>query len=332
MYDAELVRITVLCENCVIRNSTRGVEMGLMQIVVKGEPIVLDLGEPIHVGALDRAHRILDERMPELFNRLPADHMWRKKLQHVVVTPELVHPIIASFRGELSNELFQLLVFIYRAHDIGRAIEALKKLGSLPGDYRQFEHHGEESVNLLQEWGVIDGTLSAGAWEVAQYAILHHFGAWTPTLPESPEYLDNVKYFVTVLLRDIDKLSTFKETTAQYLYLRWKKEREIAMHGIPERHAVIPASFLSTFERREVPDFHGVKRRNEERSYEGYMLYFLAWLFDVNLARVMAEIVESNAIRWLLQYFSEQLPETDFGRIKRTVREYLSGYGIAVDE
>lgn len=264
---------------------------------------------------LNQVQVVVDERMPDFFDLLPADHMWRKKLDHVTITPHVVLPLFSKFKGNMCAENYKLLMLIYNVHDLGRVLEGCNKSGIEHG-YPEFKHHGEGSVKVLRAWG-IHRMIRPKVWEVIEYAILNHVGSHTPYLATPRNQAGDMRYFFTAMLRDIDKLDTFRDTTAKYLYFQRKKNQEFKQHGFAEWGLIIPAHFLDDFEKHLPLD------RRQIVSYEAYMLYFMSWIYDVNLREVVEMIIESDAIHWLMQYFQERLDADTYGRIQQTIKTYL---------
>lgn len=302
------------------------------QVNFQGTDYTLEDVPVCSLDTLAQANKIVSQRAYGFFDNLPPGHMWRRKLEHIVASGDVFHPVMFDFQGTLTVESLELLKFVYRVHDLGRVLEAMRKLGhtDFTDQFGEFSNHAEASVRVLEAWGVLD-LFQAPAQVVIRYAIINHFGPRTPVImPAVDETVKQMQFLITVLLRDLDKLETFRSTTALYLLDSVKKRQEIAMHGVPEHLTVVPADFLDAFERRSPLPFHKVKGADERRSYEGYMLYFLSWIFDVNLQVVMKEIIACGAINMLLQYFMRQLPREEYDRIEQVVHAYIKQYQLSL--
>lgn len=291
--------------------------------------IEIEQGEPLcDEETIRRAHEIIGNQ--NILDGLPAGHRWGEaKLQHAVLATAEVEKresvVYGFFKDELPDDYYALLAFVATVHDLGRIIEGKKQLGLLPPDYRQFSHHGEESVNLLREWGVLE-QFPPETREIIEYAIAHHADKSTPPLPENPTELDKKKYFYTCALRDVDKLALFRNKTDSYLFDADEKRAQAKLNHLQgELKEINPSTVLETFTR-----FQPIKRE-ECVSYEAYMLQYLGWLFDIKLKPVLEEVVKIGAIEKILRYFREQnIPDDQYQKIEETVTSYLAKFGLAL--
>lgn len=273
---------------------------------------------------LQQAGGIVEREIPSLMEALPEGHPWKEgKVIHRKVVQGEVQTIVGYFTTHFPPEYYELLSFLGGVHDLGRAIEAKKKLGMLPATYRMFLHHGEESANLLKDWGVTD-IFEPDTQEIIRYATVHHADRETPSLPASPAPLDVLKHFYTSLVRDIDKLGIFRAKTDALLYDPTEKAKQIDVGGFEgEKRTIDPENLLDTFQTFRTLD------RSRCRSYESVMLQYLAWIFDVNLPIVLTEVVYTGAIEKLLRYFAQQLREEQYRQIEETTVRYLKRFNLA---
>jgi len=89
-----------------------------------------------------------------------------------------------------------------------------------------------------------------------------------------------------------------------------------------EQGTIEPLALLDTFTQYKSID------RTQCKSYEAFMLQFLAWIYDVNVKAVLEQIVQSGAVEQLLSYFKCHLPETQYQAILHATTQYLENQGL----
>jgi hypothetical protein len=270
-------------------------------------------------GEIREAIKRVNANVVKLAEALPAGHPWKEhKLLHMEQTAKEADEVEQMLgMGKVGGENLAFLKLMGGTHDIGRIVEGKKKLGLLPSDYREFANHGEESVNLLRDWGV-SALFNGEAGAVLEYGILHHADKATQE-EDAGSALGRTKYFFLAFLRDMDKLALFRNKTARYLWDDGEKTRQMAVNGLEgEMGRIEPREILSQFAQRQLIEHRLC------RSYEAYMLQFLAWIFDLKLRLALEEVIKIGAVEQLLRYFEKQLPHQDSVLIRRTVNEYLS--------
>ncbi len=275
---------------------------------------------------IDQALAVVAGRQDDLFQLLPDDHMWKAgKQEHMTRAHEAKQPIVDRFRGVICPVNFRLLEFIFRVHDLGRVIEGAHTLGTLPDGISYCGDHAEQSVLILQSWGALD-SFSDQTRHLIEFVIRHHVGSYSPVaVGDLRDRHMSTTLLFTCLLRDADKYLIFRDRTRSYLYDGDKKSGEIRQHGLRgETGSIDPEDFLQAFTGRQVLD------RKRMRSYEGYMLYLLSWLYDVNLREVLDAIVETGAPSMLVEYFYQQLPSETAALIDRAIGAYLTSRGITL--
>lgn len=277
-------------------------------------------------GQINAALSIVASHQAGLFSLLPEDHIWNAgKQQHMSRANVAKQPLVDEMRNVISPSNFRLLEFIFRVHDLGRVIEGADKLGTLPPGITYCGNHAEQSVRLLNQWGALNSfTLETRG--LIEYVIRHHVGAHSLCISEldAREPIEATALLFTWLFRDADKYLIFKDRTHQYLYDGEKKSGEMRVHEFAgELCRIDPEDFLATFGQHQVPN------KNRIVSYEAYMLYYLSWIFDVNLRSVLQSIVETGAISMLLAYFYQQLPRDVAAQIEKATREYLAETGLS---
>ena len=156
------------------------------------------------------------------------------------------------------------------------------------------------------------------------FAVEHHADRNTPSLPELPTRTDKQKQVLVSAIRDIDKFTNFQYLTDRYLRDEEYKQGQVLANKLDpkgEMGRIEPVSQLRQFLAG------GTLLRAECRSYEAYMLQYLAWIYDVNFGHTLNEIVRTGAVDNLLAYFYQQLPVNDAQAIRRKTVEYLHTRG-----
>jgi hypothetical protein len=294
-----------------------------MIIELKGKP--LDFAdEPLcTLDQVGKARAIVERNMPALYDQLPDGHMWKSgKPAHMQLADDFFGGIFSELRASLCAENFELLRFIYLCHDLGRAHEVLYKLDRLPEAFQPFKNHADASVRIMRSWGALE-PFSAVTYQVIVTAIRHHVDSKSPDVPNTNFPIILAQHLFMCLLRDLDKYANFLQRTDLYLNDATKKRHECEQHGfVGEMGAIVPVAFLDDFRSRRTPSLKWALQ-NGAVSYEAYMLYFLSWIFDVNLSIVQQEIVASGAVQQLLGYFCKQLPDTQHAIISKVMEAYL---------
>lgn len=277
---------------------------------------------------ISEASKVIEEHVPKIIEGLPDGHPWKggKLVHRMFVISESERSIRKYFGDALSEENYVLMSFLASVHDLGRAIEAKKKLGILPEDYRRFSQHGEESVNLLKDWGALNN-FSQDTQEIIKYVILHHADKSSPALPENPTELDKLKHFYTCIFRDSDKLALFRDRTDAYLKDEGEKIKQTQVNNlIGETGKIEPEELTKTFS-----EFYTIDR-SKCKSYEAFMLQYLAWIFDLNLKTSLKEAVDCGAIPKILNYFKKSLSPEQYNGIYKTTENYLNKAGHSLEK
>jgi len=298
-----------------------------VRMSLRGQEVDIDNRPLCSVEQVLAAMEIVDREYPQFIAPLPEDHPWKwGKVVHAGHTVEAVQEIFGGDFGFCLENL-ALLLFVSGVHDIGRAAEAKGK-ENLPLDpeLKGIKDHGESTVILLGKCVVLD-LFPSEARCLLEWSIRAHSGIKSPELKAEATSLDRLMYFFACVVRDMDKLALFAGKTDIYLYDKPEKTRQIGLNDLEgEQGTINPPSHIAVFEAGEAII------RKECRSYESYMLQFLAWIFDVNVSRVMRAIVDSGAIRSLLRYFLDRLPAAEWARIQAKTRAYLGDHGIDIGD
>lgn len=266
---------------------------------------------------LRRAWSIVRREQRALFSLLPQGHLWEGKLWHMRRTMILVGRTFAPhLRGEVPRGSLGLLAFIAGTHDLGRVIEALlreegKRLGL---------SHGEESVKLMEGWGVREA-LTPRAWEAVSHAVRWHCDVGEATEGEGFLPLWDSPRFYLLALRDLDRMDNLIAKRRVFLFDPRHKEREAKMfpHIGPERGRVLPEELVEKFVRHEPIAV------SELASYEGYVVFRLGWLFHFNFPFCFQETVRSGAVEDYLRYLEERVPPWQWCPIRKEVERFICG-------
>ena len=195
----------------------------------------------------------------------------------------------ADFFG-LSPLLTRYVALACSAHDLGRMVQANKRVGTQPAGFDAIfddawrevpyndgdERHGYESVLVLRP--ILGGfsETEAGRWLLD--AIMHHSLKANPTLEMCGGSEESLSLCGAV--RDIDKVLGFQEAAdytgnaerkAKERLQNWPKQVETDPGWGTELGRIDPAEFLMATPFEEPID------RQKCRSYEAYMLQFLKW-------------------------------------------------------
>jgi len=312
-------------------------------IIRKGRQVRFEVRQPpLDVEGLRTAADELYQRRPELVGLLPPDHPWGKaKLDHADQVSDGASEVLAALDQQSGQGLNSLLLLLGLSHDLGRPILGAIRLGrELPDQYcleaaensSADINHGHYSAQVLKAWGLLD-LLDQNTRLIVEYALARHANPGSPEPPpddrrSSTTELERFQIAVTWLLRDADKLATFREKTQGYLFDKEEKRRQIKANGLGgEKFAIEPSRLLDEFANQRPIS------RDQCDSYEAYMLQFLSWIFDVNFVEVLGKIAnqaqlglhQPAPIESLLRYFGRQLPYQDYLKISDKTKQYLEG-------
>jgi hypothetical protein len=267
------------------------------------------------LAQIKKANSIVRRSINDLTKQLPKDHFWkRRKLIHQENVARKARLMLAKHFGRRwPKENYALVEFIGQTHDLGRFAEAIIWLKQ-----KKKTDHAIESVKLLRELG-IPKIFSQTAWAIIRYSILHHAKRFTPALPTRPTELAKLKFIYACLIRDCDKLDNLERKTDRYLNIPEEKANHIKYYPFfkGEQKKIKPESLINQFDKQKsLPLFRC-------RSYEAYMLFALAWIFDLNSSFVLQRIVKRGIIQKYLRYFKKQLPQKQYLRIEQTVKDFL---------
>ncbi|OGG36730.1 hypothetical protein A2110_00135 [Candidatus Jorgensenbacteria bacterium GWA1_54_12] len=225
--------------------------------------------------------------------------------------------------GELEQAFFAVL---FAAHDLGRMVQAtiqglaagtvalsdsfksswdLVLNAERPAPYPD-ELHGLDSVRILRPIFGAFAETDVGRWALT--AVECHSHKNNPTLDVVGGVREALELAKT--LRDLDKVEGFRATAA-YVGNPERKATE-RLQNWPDRLAgdpewgtelrrIDPPAMLNLFEREEV-----IPRR-ECRSYETYMLQFLAWVFQITQPEMLDIALSERGPQQVVTYLLDQL-------------------------
>lgn len=289
-------------------------------IEIKGQPVEIPNQALASFAQLLKAKRAIEQHYPELLELLPTGHPWRAaKETHSLLVGSGAPEVFEELRQEMTEENFYLLLLMASSHDFGRPLQVQRKNEAA---YKG-QHHGDFSVELLARWQVLEN-FEPVTQQIITYSVTHHADVVTPELARDAGDLEKIEYFYTSALRDLDKIGVFKGKTELYLFDQDEKNKQNTLGGFDgEQNSIQPPELLTEFTEGHMID------RKKCRSYEAYMLQFLAWMFDLNLKDSLHAVVQSGAVGKLLHYFERQLPGTEFQVIRQKTENYLRSHGVA---
>ncbi len=295
-----------------------------MQSFIERYPEVLRLLVMRKSGSvLPRAGSAVTTAYEHLATGLPADHAWNQgKIDHA--RESAAEAAALAERLGLGEDGAEILGFLLYSHDIGRLVEARRQVLGL---HRPTWHHGRDSVDVIRAMTLALPT--AVPWfDTLLVAIEHHADRVTPTLEQLGG--DRAAWAFTTLLRDLDKRAGFKHARrytedaafkAAQAAANWPERRaEDPLWGT-EMRRIDPSELLETFARREALE------RQRCRSYETYMLQYLAWVFDTQHPELLRLTLEEGGPEIVLAYLGRQLADAEFVRVQRAYRGFLAEQG-----
>ncbi len=220
----------------------------------------------------------------------------------------------------LSPLLTQYVALTCSAHDLGRMVQANKRVGTKPRGfdaifedaYREIpyddsdERHGYESVLLLRPILGAFCETEAGRWMLD--AVLLHSLKANPTLEVCGGSGESLA--LCGIVRDIDKVLGFQEA-ADYTGNQERKAKERLQNWLkqtgtdPEWGTALgridPVAFLTATPLEQPID------RQKCRSYEAYMLQFLKWFFGFARSEMQDVALHEGGPQTVAVYLLKQL-------------------------
>lgn len=284
-----------------------------------------------HLDQVTEAEKSVESLYLQLGSSLPDGHPWKEaKIEHAARTRLAGAAAMVNIQAQLIEENSELLSFIALSHDLGRPIEARRNLGWVEVQYQQ-GHHGMLSVKAMESIGLLQ-SFPSETQEIVKYAVEHHADTRTPILPGDATGADKYKYVFTCLLRDMDKLSTFANRTEGYLFdeVNKKKQAEVNKLSFDKEH---PAAEWGIIDPPELVDIFASGQaiaRGACKSYEAFMLQYLAWIYDINLRSMIGEAINTGVVSKILDYFNKQLPQDQYQKINQSTISYLAMQGFSL--
>jgi len=304
------------------------------------------------------AKEIIASHYPQMADLLKDGHPWKEaKALHGALTAQTGQEILSEMGFENNDPNRELICLIGEIHDLGRVPDGLQqKLAQNANPERMEEaerfaalfagckDHGEMSVKILEEWGVFN-VFSPDTADIIRFAIAHHTDDQSPILPRpDTDEAEMMKFIVTALIRDLDKLALFIGKTAKYLY----DEKEI------QRQEEIVKNLLN---QKYHLTYRGRDKRVEEvvmnfvrnwqpipqrfiTTYQQYMIYMASWALDMNSPEVLrrlakdmidAEFTESKPpINMILDWLDNHICKEQATEIRQAIRAYFAKNNITI--
>lgn len=259
----------------------------------------------------DLRSRVIKKTL-ELAEPLPDSMLYKtQKPQHALDAERDARALAPRLgMNPLETEVLALLL---ASHDIGRLVEAQRQADGLP---RADVHHGVLSADQIRLLlGEEMSSTHLGTCLLA--AITHHADAKPVTMADVGD--DTAAWALATLVRDIDKAENFEQT---YSYLEDASYKEsLRHHDWPEQiktdpewgremGRIDPPEMLDVFER------HQLLQRRQCRSYEAYMLQFLAWTFDIVHPEILKRTLASGGPIVVRDYIDRRLADEPEQRIR----------------
>lgn len=293
-----------------------------------------------NIEQIHAAQNIVDQNYPELASLLREDHPWREmKNLHALQTQEQSMDVLVEEIGfDLNDPNARLAMFVSEVHDLGRVIDGLKvdKL-PIPQEFEGLIHHGQFSVKILEQWGVLD-LFPVETQEIIRFAVDHHADKNTAPLAENASDLQKNEYVYNCIFRDLDKLALLVGKGEKYLYdpkvrsdqfnivkIKVGQDEEGNDRFLGE-NGQITQQAMDLFLNEKLNDVKNFF------TYETYMLNALGFIYDINLVGVLKNVVKSGVINKFLGYFEKQLSDEQFQAINQKVHSYLEERGIELPE
>ena len=223
----------------------------------------------------------------------------------------------------LSPLLTRYVALTCSAHDLGRMVQANKRVGTQPAGFDAIfddacrkmpyddsdERHGYESVLVLRPILGAFCETEAGRWLLD--AVLHHSLKANPTLEMCGGSEESLA--LCGIVRDIDKVLGFQEAAdytgnperkAKERLQNWLKQTETDLGWGTELGRIDPAAFLMATPLEQPID------RQKCRSYEAYMLQFLKWLFGFARTEMQDVALHEGGPQTVAGYLLKQLEAT----------------------
>jgi hypothetical protein len=270
---------------------------------------------------ITKAKKLVANNIPEVLEKIPDGHPWKeRKEKHMKMTEKETHQILEEYFSEkLTDSMIELADFISNIHDLGRYLQAQKMVGNFDKEkYGDFSNHGEAGINLIEYYDLLE-PFSEKVAEIIKYSVLHHSEKDTKKLPEKPNTQEKLKYFYLSIVRDFDKFDNFARKVDHYVASKEARRKQIDAHDFLEQEQgkIKPSKLLKNFQKQQT------LIKDEVRSFEAFMLQFLAWIFDINLEVVLKETVACGGPEKLLNYLNKQLPKEQYQPIKKTCQDFI---------
>lgn len=250
---------------------------------------------------------------------LPDTMLWKTQKPKHALDAEHDAREIAPHLGLNALET-DVLCLLLTSHDLGRLVEAGRTHRKEP---RADWHHGVDSeVQMVPILG-LEAETPFG--RVLLLAIRHHADAKPVTLEDVGG--NEAAWALATVVRDIDKCEGFtqaewytanEDTKEKQRHQNWPEQIKGDPEWGKEMGRIDPPEMLEIFER------HELLPRVKCRSYEAYMLQFLAWTFDIVHPEILKRTLKSGGPLVVRDYIDRRLADNPAQR--QRLRDALTNW------
>jgi hypothetical protein len=211
---------------------------------------------------------------------------------------------------ELSAEELFMARLIATLHDIGRFNQIASNIIEGEGTTKD---HAESGIEIISNFESFN-ELNEAEQRILTTTIWHH------NKPEIPKNEDRYVLFYLKLLRDADKIDSMR-LTAEYL-IDHKARSKVFLGRKFAKNPKVSKSVYDTIIKGSIP------LKNSINSLHEYILYQLAWVFDMNFRKSYHILNNKQYIKNLFKY----LPKNDANiNIYRIVKIYVDNQLFSVN-
>ncbi len=251
------------------------------------------------------------ESYRRLAKPLPDTMIWKEQKPRHALAAEQAARDIAPHLGLNALET-DVLGLLLTSHDLGRLVEAGRTHRKEP---RAKWHHGVDSE--VEMMPILGHEAVTPFGRALLLAIRHHADATRVRLGDVGG--DEAAWALATVVRDIDKCEGF-EQARRYTEDRANMEKQRHQNW-PEQIAeddawgtemgkIEPIEMLDIFER------HELLPRVKCRSYEAYMLQYLAWTFDIVHPEILKRAVAAGGPIIVRDYIDRRLADNPEQRLR----------------
>jgi hypothetical protein len=242
---------------------------------------------------------------------LPDTMLWKTQKPQHALDAESDAREIAPHLGLNALET-DVLCLLLTAHDLGRLVEAGRTTRKEP---RASWLHGTDSENEMKP--ILGSFADTKLGSAILLAIRHHSAAKPVTLEECDG--NEAVWALATVVRDIDKCEGFEQAAwytadeankEKQRHQNWPEQIKTDEIWGKEMGRIDPPEMLEIFER------HELLPRVKCRSYEAYMLQFLAWTFDIVHPEILKRTLGTGGPIVVRDYIDRRLADEPEQRIR----------------